>query len=403
MVVARPRLLGAAARRLIAVMAVWWIASRETQVAQYRVLGTVSAIELDVGTADVEIVGGASTAVEVRRTAEFAFGRPPDQTRRLDGDVLQITSRCPDTVVGTCHAAYRIGVRDNVQVNVRDHAAAACASPRSTARRGSRPARARSPSTASAASSSAPPRRPATSAAPPPARPTGWSCAPAAATSTPIVPGEPLPRRRQQRARQRRGAQPDRDRRRPVRRPGHQRHRRRARGGARMTAIRASRGLELPRHLRAAGRTLLYLLLGLPYGVTYLVRGRRRAAARRRAQHRLDRAAAAGGRDAARLAARGGRAAHRPTGWLDAHLPPVPRAPRGDWRQRAGGDRAPAVLARAGDAAAQAAGRARGADRGRRAGRARRDHARARRRRLRRRAATATSARGRSARASRSR
>jgi Putative adhesin len=102
----------------LAVLAVWWAASRETRVAQYRVVGTVSAIQLDVGTADVEIVGGAPTAVEVRRTAEFAFGHPPDQTRRLAGDVLQITSRCPDTVIGTCEAAYRIGVRDNVQVNV---------------------------------------------------------------------------------------------------------------------------------------------------------------------------------------------------------------------------------------------------------------------------------------------
>jgi hypothetical protein len=101
----------------LAAMAVWGIASRETQVATYRVLGTVSAIELDVGAADVEIVGGAPT-VEVRRTAEYAFGRPPEQTRSLDGDVLQISSRCPDTVVGTCKAAYRIAVRDNVQINV---------------------------------------------------------------------------------------------------------------------------------------------------------------------------------------------------------------------------------------------------------------------------------------------
>jgi hypothetical protein len=101
----------------VGAMAVWGIASRETQVATYRVLGTVSAIELDVGTADVEIVGGAP-AVEVRRTAEFAFGRPPEQSRSLDGDVLQISSRCPDTVVGTCRAAYRIAVRDNVQVTV---------------------------------------------------------------------------------------------------------------------------------------------------------------------------------------------------------------------------------------------------------------------------------------------
>jgi hypothetical protein len=103
----------------LAAMAVWWTASRETRVAQYRVLGTVSAIDLDVGAADVEITGGAGNAVVVRRTAEFAFGRPPDQSRRLDGDVLQISSRCPDTVVGTCQAAYRISVGDNVQVNVR--------------------------------------------------------------------------------------------------------------------------------------------------------------------------------------------------------------------------------------------------------------------------------------------
>jgi Putative adhesin len=107
---------------LLAVTAValgaWWIASGETQNRPYRVLGPLSAIELDVGSADVEIVGGAST-VEVERTAEFAFGRPPDQTRTLEGDVLRITSRCPDTVIGTCRAAYRISVRANVDVNVR--------------------------------------------------------------------------------------------------------------------------------------------------------------------------------------------------------------------------------------------------------------------------------------------
>jgi hypothetical protein len=102
----------------LAVMTVWWATSRETEVAQYRVLGTVSGVQLDVGTADVEIVGGASTGVEVRRTAEFAFGHPPEQTRRLAGDVLQISSRCPDTVIGTCDASYRIGVRDNVQVTI---------------------------------------------------------------------------------------------------------------------------------------------------------------------------------------------------------------------------------------------------------------------------------------------
>jgi DUF4097 and DUF4098 domain-containing protein YvlB len=33
--------------------------------------------------------------------------------------VLRISSRCAATVVGTCHAAYRLHVRDNVQVDVR--------------------------------------------------------------------------------------------------------------------------------------------------------------------------------------------------------------------------------------------------------------------------------------------
>ena len=102
----------------IAAMAAWWIASRETVNATYSVRGSLSAIELDVGTADVEIVGDAST-VEVERTAEFAFGRPPDQSRELDGDVLRIASRCPATVIGTCRAAYRVSVTENVQVNVR--------------------------------------------------------------------------------------------------------------------------------------------------------------------------------------------------------------------------------------------------------------------------------------------
>jgi Putative adhesin len=107
-------LLGAAA-----VMGVWWAASSETRIATYRVVGTLSSIELDLGAADVEIVGGATGAVEVQRTEEFAFGRPPRETRGVENGVLRIVARCPQTVVGTCRAAYRIAVRDNVQLDVR--------------------------------------------------------------------------------------------------------------------------------------------------------------------------------------------------------------------------------------------------------------------------------------------
>ena len=102
----------------VAVLAIWWGASRETQIASYPVVGTLDAIDLDLGDASVEISGGASGALEVQRTDEFAFGRPPRESVSVQLGVLRIASRCPDTVLGTCRARYRISVRDNVQLNI---------------------------------------------------------------------------------------------------------------------------------------------------------------------------------------------------------------------------------------------------------------------------------------------
>ena len=101
------------------VMGVWWAASSETRIATYRVIGTLSAVDLDLGAAPVEIAGGAGGAVEVRRTEDFAFARPPTETRRVQSGVLRIASSCPETVFGTCRASYRIAIPDNVQVNIR--------------------------------------------------------------------------------------------------------------------------------------------------------------------------------------------------------------------------------------------------------------------------------------------
>ena len=99
-----------------------------------------------------------------------------------------------------------------------------------------------------------------------------------------------------------------------------------------MTAIRATgRGLELPRHLRGAGRSLLYLLMGLPYGVIYLVvigGGLLLGAILSIVWIGLPLLAGVT-RLTWQLAAGERRHANR---WIDAHLPPVPRAPRGDWR-----------------------------------------------------------------------
>ena len=99
-----------------------------------------------------------------------------------------------------------------------------------------------------------------------------------------------------------------------------------------MTAIRATGGgLELPRHLRGAGRTLLYLAIGVAYGIAYLVLvggGLLLGAVLSLVWIGLPLLAAVT-RLVWQLAEGERRQANR---LLDAHLPLVPRPPRGDWR-----------------------------------------------------------------------
>jgi hypothetical protein len=102
-----------------AAMLVWWAATRETRITTYHVVGDLSSITLDVGAADVEVDGGASGSVEVRRTDRFAFGHSAQERRTLAAGGLSIASRCPDQLLGACHSAYRVSVPDNVGVTVR--------------------------------------------------------------------------------------------------------------------------------------------------------------------------------------------------------------------------------------------------------------------------------------------
>lgn len=102
----------------VAVMlAIWWAATRETRTTTYRVLGDLSGIRLDLGDADVELDGGAA-AVEVRRVDHFAYGAPSIEERSVDNGVLSVVSRCPDQVIGSCRASYRLSVPDNVPVEI---------------------------------------------------------------------------------------------------------------------------------------------------------------------------------------------------------------------------------------------------------------------------------------------
>jgi hypothetical protein len=108
-------ILGVVALTLV----VWWVASRETRVASYSVRGSLNGVTLDLAEADADIVGGAVGGVGVRRTDRFAFGHRAVASRAVSGGVLRISSRCPESVMGTCSARYRLTVPDNVPVTIR--------------------------------------------------------------------------------------------------------------------------------------------------------------------------------------------------------------------------------------------------------------------------------------------
>src|SRR5215468_5496449 len=104
---------------LVAGLAIWWAASRETRITSYSVQGSLAGVELDVGAGDVELVGGGQGALEVRRTDRFAFAHPSVERRAVDAGVLRIATGCPRTVPSGCKVSYRVAVPDNIPVTVR--------------------------------------------------------------------------------------------------------------------------------------------------------------------------------------------------------------------------------------------------------------------------------------------
>lgn len=101
-------------------MAVWWAATDEERTATYQVRGPVTAITLDIGEADLQIVGGGSQALlQVSHTNRFSFGHPAEAERIVRAGELRLRSRCPAALIGSCSSAYRLRVPDNVPVRVR--------------------------------------------------------------------------------------------------------------------------------------------------------------------------------------------------------------------------------------------------------------------------------------------
>ena len=100
-------------------LVVWWGATKETRIAQYRVTGSLTRVEVDVRSGSAEITDAGGSAVEVRRTDRFAFDRPAHELRSIRAGVLRISSRCPRMAVGSCTSDYRVAVPENVPIVVR--------------------------------------------------------------------------------------------------------------------------------------------------------------------------------------------------------------------------------------------------------------------------------------------
>lgn len=105
---------------VIGFVAVQWIATSETRVTSYAVTGAPSGLVLNVGSGNVEVLGGATSAVEVRRTEHLSFDHRSRERRAVSpGGILNVDSSCPTVIVGTCSADYRVTVPDNVPITVR--------------------------------------------------------------------------------------------------------------------------------------------------------------------------------------------------------------------------------------------------------------------------------------------
>lgn len=101
-------------------IAIGALVTRTERVVTGVVRGSLNGVSLDLGDANVEIIrGGNRESVELQRTEHFTFDHGPVVERRIAGSTLRLRSRCPDTLLHTCSADFRLIVPDNVPVQIR--------------------------------------------------------------------------------------------------------------------------------------------------------------------------------------------------------------------------------------------------------------------------------------------
>lgn len=116
------RLVAASAFVLLAAAASMgglWAATAGTKSTSFLAAAEVLGVEIEIGRGNVELVGGGLDEVSVRRTDHFAYDHSPEEARTLEDGVIHIRSTCPNLLIGSCFADYRVTVSDNVPVVVR--------------------------------------------------------------------------------------------------------------------------------------------------------------------------------------------------------------------------------------------------------------------------------------------
>ena len=103
---------------LVLVFGIAWLVTLHSRTTTYTVSTPLRQVDLQLASGQAVIVGGGSTAVQVRRTDHYAFGRTARESRSVTGGVLRIVSRCPRIVVGSCSASYELAVPETVAVRV---------------------------------------------------------------------------------------------------------------------------------------------------------------------------------------------------------------------------------------------------------------------------------------------
>ncbi|QEC47876.1 hypothetical protein FSW04_10040 [Baekduia soli] len=101
-------------------MVAWSVAAAHERRVSYSVSGALEGLSLDLGNADLVVVGaGRSASVAVSHVDHYGFGHGPEVRRTVTGGVFTVRSRCPKTVLHACTVRYRVAVPDNLALDIR--------------------------------------------------------------------------------------------------------------------------------------------------------------------------------------------------------------------------------------------------------------------------------------------